>query len=178
MRASLEGRRVTLVAAVADNGVIGAAGGIPWRIPEDFAHFKRVTLGHTLLMGRATYDSIGRALPGRTTVVLTRDPAWSAPDAQVAGSFDEALALAAGLPGEVMVAGGATIYAAALSVADAQVLTEVHLAPEGDTYYPEWDRAEWVETQRVPGPGLEWVWWERATPIRQRSPRVDDPLDR
>ena len=178
MRASLDGGRVTLVAAVADNGVIGAAGGIPWRIPEDFAHFKRVTLGHTLLMGRATYDSIGRALPGRTTVVLTRDPAWSAPDVQVAGSFDEALALAAGLPGEVMVAGGATIYAAALPVADAQVLTEVHLAPEGDTYYPDWDRAEWVETQRVPGPGLEWVWWERATPIRQRSPRVDDPLDR
>ena len=70
--------RITLVAAVADNGVIGVAGGIPWRIPEDFAHFKRVTLGHTLVMGRATYDSIGRPLPGRTTVVLTRDPAWSA----------------------------------------------------------------------------------------------------
>ena len=79
--------RLTLVAAVADNGVIGAAGGIPWRIPEDFAHFKRVTLGHTLVMGRATYDSIGCALPGRTTIVLTRDPAWSAPDVTVAGSL-------------------------------------------------------------------------------------------
>jgi dihydrofolate reductase len=159
----LPSERVTLVAAVADNGVIGASGGIPWRIPEDFAHFKRVTLGHTLVMGRATYDSIGRALPGRTTIVLTRDPVWSAPDVLVAASLNEALALAAGLPGEVMVAGGAAVYAAALPVADAQVLTEVHLSPEGDTFYPSWDRSEWVEVRREPGPGLEWVWWERAS---------------
>ena len=153
--------RVTLVAAVADNGVIGAAGGIPWRIPEDFAHFKRVTLGLTLVMGRATYDSIGRPLPGRTTVVLTRDPTWSADGVLVASSWDEALTLATDLPGQVMVAGGATIYEAALPVADAQILTEVHGSPEGDTYYPDWDRSAWVETARVPGPGLEWVWWER-----------------
>ena len=73
------------MAAVADNGVIGAAGGIPWRIPEDFAHFKRVTLGHTLVMGRATYDSIGRALPGRTTVVLTRDPHGRRPTSRSRG---------------------------------------------------------------------------------------------
>ena len=154
--------RITLVAAVADNGVIGAAGGIPWRIPEDFAHFKSVTLGHTLVMGRATYDSIGRALPGRTTIVLTRDPTWSAPGVQVAESLEQALDLAADLPGEVMVAGGAAVYAAALPVADAQVLTEVHQSPEGDTFYPSWDRADWVEVRREPGPGLEWVWWERA----------------
>ncbi len=153
--------RITLVAAVADNGVIGAAGGIPWRIPEDFAHFKAVTLGHTLVMGRATYDSIGRALPGRSTIVLTRDPTWSAPDTFVAASLEEALALAADLPGEVMVAGGAAVYAAALPVADAQILTEVHLSPDGDTYYPSWDRSQWAEVRREPGPGLEWVWWER-----------------
>ena len=120
-------------------------------------------------MGRATYDSIGRPLPGRTTVVLTRDPSWSADGVLVAASFDDALALAADLPGEVMVSGGAAVYAAALPLADAQILTEVHLSPEGDTCYPDWDRSEWVETQRVPGPGLEWVWWERATPIRQQS---------
>ncbi len=154
--------RVTLVAAVAANGVFGAEGGIPWRIPEDFAHFKRVTLGHTLVMGRATYESIGRPLPGRTTVVLTRDPDWSAEGVRVAGSLDEALALSAELPGEVMVVGGAAVYAAALPVADAQILTEIDLSPEGDTRYPEWDRAEWVETLRLPGPGLEWVWWERV----------------
>jgi dihydrofolate reductase len=157
------GERVTLVAAVAANGVIGAGGEIPWRIPEDFAHFKRVTLGHTLVMGRATYESIGRALPGRTTVVLTRDPDWSAPDVEVVASLDEALQRAAELPGEVMVAGGAAVYAAALPVADAQILTEVHLSPEGDTFYPSWERSEWDETLRVPGPGLEWVWWERRS---------------
>jgi dihydrofolate reductase len=162
--------RITLVAAVAANGVIGASGGIPWRIPEDFAHFKRVTLGHTLVMGRATYDSIGRPLPGRTTVVLTRDATWSADGVLVASSLAEALALAADLPGEVMVAGGATIYAAALPVADAQILTEVHLSPDGDTCYPDWDRSEWVETSRLPGPGLEWVWWERARPSTTREP--------
>jgi dihydrofolate reductase len=157
--------RITLVAAVADNGVIGSDGGIPWRIPEDFAHFKRVTLGHTLVMGRATYDSIGRALPGRTTLVLTRDPFWTAPDARAAASFEEALALAADLPGEVMVAGGAAVYAAALPVADAQVLTEVHLSPEGDTFYPDFDRAEWTETRREPHLGadvpFEFVWLSR-----------------
>jgi dihydrofolate reductase len=158
----LPSERITLVAAVAANGVIGASGGIPWRIPEDFAHFKRVTLGHTLVMGRATYESIGHALPGRTTVVLTRDPEWSVPDAEVAGSLDEALERAAELPGEVMVAGGAAVYEAALPVAHAQILTEVHLSPEGDTFYPAWDRSEWSEKLRLPGPGLEWVWWERA----------------
>ena len=161
-RHPLPSERVTLVAAVAANGVIGAGGGIPWRIPEDFAHFKRVTLGHTLVMGRATYDSIGRPLPGRATVVLTRDPTWSAEGVQVARSFDEALDLASALPGEVMVAGGAAVYAAALPVADAQILTEVHLSPEGDTRYPDWDRDDWTETLRLPGPGLEWVWWERS----------------
>jgi dihydrofolate reductase len=156
------GQRITLVAAVADNGVIGAGGGIPWRIPEDFAHFKALTLGHTLVMGRATYESIGRPLPGRTTVVLTRDPGWTAAGVLAVPSLDDALATAADLPGEVMVAGGAAVYAAALPLADAQVLTEVHLAPDGDTRYPDWDRTEWVETRREPGPGLEWVWWERA----------------
>ena len=177
--------RITLVAAVADNGVIGADGGIPWRIPEDFAHFKQVTLGHTLVMGRATYDSIGRPLPGRTTIVLTRDVSWSAEGVLVAASLDDALALAAALPGQVIIAGGATVYAAALPLADEQILTEVHLSPEGDTFYPAWDRAEWREVRRVPGPGLEWVWWERlSTPqsvaassanIRSTAPT---PMDR
>jgi dihydrofolate reductase len=163
----LPSERVTLVAAVADNGVIGASGGIPWRIPEDFAHFKRVTLGHTLVMGRATYDSIGRALPGRSTIVLTRDPAWSAADASVASSLEEALAM---VDGEAMIAGGAAVYAAALPLADAQVLTEVHLSPEGDTYYPVWDRSEWLEVGREPGPGLEWVWWERGARFDPSDP--------
>jgi dihydrofolate reductase len=163
--------RVTLVAAVADNGVIGAAsdsdrgGDIPWRIPADFAHFKALTLGHVLVMGRATYDSIGRALPGRTTIVLTRDRGWQAPGVLVAPNLDAALELAEGLPGEVYVVGGASVYAAALDRADAQVLTEVHLRPDGDTHYPEFDRSAWVERRREPHPDAEvpheFVWLER-----------------
>ena len=158
--------RLTLVAAVADNGVIGDDGDIPWRIAEDFAHFKALTLGHVLVMGRATYDSIGRPLPGRTTVVLTRDPGWSAEGVLVAGSLEEALDLAGGIDPEVFVAGGAGVYAHALDRADAQVLTEVHLRPEGDTTYPDFDRARWVETRREPHLDAEipyeFVWLERA----------------
>ena len=158
--------RLTLVAAVADNGVIGRDGDIPWRIPADFAHFKALTLGHVLVMGRATYDSIGRPLPGRTTIVLTRDPAWAAEGVLVAGDLDEALALAAGIDDEVFVVGGAGVYAHALDRADAQVLTEVHLNPDGDTCYPAFDRAQWIETRREPHLGAEipheFVWLERA----------------
>ncbi len=156
--------RIVLVAAVAENGVIGRDGELPWHLPEDFAHFKATTLGHTLLMGRATYESIGRPLPGRTTVVLTRDPDWTAEGVLVAHDLEDALALAAGLPGDVMVVGGAQVYAAALPVATHQVLTEVHQSPEGDTTYPSWDRDQWVEERREPGAGFDLVWWARAVP--------------
>jgi dihydrofolate reductase len=169
------GRRVVLVAAVADNGVIGRDGGMPWHLPEDFAHFRRVTAGHTLVMGRATYDSIGRPLPGRPNVVVTRDPAWSADGVQVAHSPGQAWALADRHDGDVAVIGGSAVYAAALPLADVQVLTEVHLAPDGDTTYPAFDRAEWREVDRRPGSSgevrLDWVWLERARPpVDRRRP--------
>lgn len=158
--------RVTLVAAVADNGVIGADGDIPWRIPADFAHFKALTLGHVLVMGRATYESIGRPLPGRTTVVLTRDPEWTADGVLVAPDLATALRLAADVDDEVFVVGGASVYAEALAGADAQVLTEVHLSPAGDTRYPDFDRLGWVEERREPHPEAEipyeFVWYLRA----------------
>ena len=147
---------MVLVAAVARNGVIGADGGIPWHLPADFAHFKRTTLGHTLVMGRATYESIGGPLPGRTTVVLTRDPDW-APGAEgvhVTGDLASALAIADGLPGDVMVVGGAQVYAAALPVADEQVLSEVDLTPRGDPFCPAFDAAEWDEVGREPHEGF------------------------
>ncbi|MCW2785836.1 MAG: dihydrofolate reductase [Marmoricola sp.] len=157
--------QVTLVAAVADNGVIGADGGIPWRISADFAHFKALTLGHVLVMGRATYESIGRPLPGRTTIVLTRDPAWTADGVLVAADLDTALRLAEGIDDEVFVVGGASVYAEALAVADGQVLTEVHLSPVGDTRYPEFDPLAWIETRREPHLdaeiGYEFVWYSR-----------------
>lgn len=160
-------KRVVLVAAYADNGAIGRAGDIPWRIPEDFAHFKATTLGHTLVMGRATYDSIGRPLPGRVTIVVTRDPDWSRLGVMVAHSFDGALAIAADLPGDVMVAGGAQIYALALPRATHQVLTEVHLdVPDADTFYPPWDPAEWRETAREEHDWFTWRWLERLTEAR------------
>jgi len=157
---------VTLVAAVADNGVIGADGDIPWRIPADFAHFKALTLGHVLVMGRATYESIGRPLPGRTTIVLTRDPSWTAEGVLVAADLASALELAAGIDEQVFVVGGASVYAEALGVADSQVLTEVHLEPAGDTRYPEFDASAWVEERREPHLDAEvpyeFVWYARA----------------
>ena len=156
--------RLTLVAAYADDRVIGDAGSIPWRISEDFAHFKAVTMGGVLLMGRATWDSIGRPLPGRTTIVLTRSPTWSAEGALVAHSFDEALGLAAALDGETFVVGGAQIYELALPLATHQILTEIDLAPGGDARYPVFDADDWIEVRREHRPdlGLDWVWWERA----------------
>jgi dihydrofolate reductase len=156
------GKRVVMVAAVADNGVIGAEGDIPWRIPEDFQHFKRTTLGHTMVMGRATYDSIGRPLPGRVTIVLTRDPSWSADGVLVAPSLAEGLALADGLDGDVAIAGGALVYAEAMPLADEQVLTHVHLTPDGDTFYPELDPHAWVEQRRETFPDRDVVWLVRA----------------
>lgn len=162
----LDHRRVVLVAALADNRVIGDRGRIPWRLPADFAHFKRETLGHILVMGRATWDSIGRPLPGRTTIVVTRDRSWSAEGALVAHSLEDALAVAAGLDGDVIVAGGGQVYEQALPYATHQVLTEVHCSPVGDAFFPEFDPADWKETRRVPGPpdqvSYEWVWLERA----------------
>jgi dihydrofolate reductase len=150
---------VTLIAAVARNGVIGHAGTIPWRVPGEQAFFKATTLGHTLLMGRATYDSIGRPLPGRATIVLTRDPSWSADGVLTAASIEDALALA---EGDVYVAGGAAVYAAALPYADEQLLSEIPLEPEGDTFYPAYAADEWVEAGREAHEGFEVVRLVRA----------------
>jgi dihydrofolate reductase len=152
---------VTLVAAYADNRVIGDHGRIPWHLPEDFAHFKATTWGGVLVMGRATYDSIGRPLPGRTTIVITRDPHWTAEGVLVAHSLEDALAVAAKQGGEVYVVGGTQIYQQALPLATHQILTEVHRTVPGDAQYPEFDTDEWVETRREPQDGFTWVWWER-----------------
>ncbi len=154
--------RVVMVAAVARNGVIGNGPDIPWRIPGEQRLFKELTMGHVLVMGRTTYESIGRPLPGRTTIVLTRDPAWSAEGVLVAGSLDDALAQAAALPGDVMVVGGAQVYEAALPVATEQVISDIPLSPEGDVLYPAYDEAEWVETAREQHEGYERVFLTRS----------------
>lgn len=154
---------ITLIVAVADSGVIGRDNGLPWHLPEDLKRFKRLTMGKPMVMGRRTFESIGKPLPGRTTVVITRDRDWRAEGVDVAHSLDEALRVAASYDGDTVIGGGAQVYAAAMPVLTHQVLTEVHLSPEGDTFYPEFDPAEWRETRRVSRPDLDWVWWERVT---------------
>ncbi|MDQ6527093.1 dihydrofolate reductase [Nocardioides sp. LHD-245] len=162
------GRRVTMVAAVAENGVIGADADIPWKISEDFQHFKATTTGHVLILGRTTHEGIGRPLPGRITIVLTRDPSYAAEGVEVAHSITDALDLADrlldGQPDDrqVMIGGGAAVYAAAMPYADEQVISEIPLSPEGDTHYPEFGPKRWREVRREPRDGFTIVWWERA----------------
>jgi dihydrofolate reductase len=139
---------VTLVAAIAANGVIGRDGALPWRLPADLAQVKELTMGHVLVMGRRTYDSIGRPLPGRTTIVVTRQPWWTAPGVQVAHDVESALDAAAAVDDDVFVLGGAEIYAAALPHADRMVLSHVDLEPIGDRRFPAIDWSQWREMSR------------------------------
>ncbi len=135
---------ITLVVARARNGVIGRGNALPWRLPPDLAHFKRTTMGGTLVMGRRTWQSIGRALPGRRSVVVTRDPSFRAEGADVVASLDAALAL----PGPLFVVGGAELFAAALPRVDRAVVTEIDRDYDGDTFFAPLDPREWVETSR------------------------------
>jgi len=140
---------ITLVAAVADNGVIGAEGKMPWHLPADLAHFKAVTMGKPVLMGRLTWTSIGKPLPGRDNLVLSRNPAWRAEGARRVASLDEALRVTeqAGAR-ELMVIGGAEVYRQALPRARRIYLTRVHAEPWGDTLFPELDPDAWREVSR------------------------------
>jgi dihydrofolate reductase len=154
--------RITLIAAVAENGVIGAAGRMPWHLPADLARFRAITTGHPVIMGRRTYESIGRPLPGRTTIVLSRTPGYGAPGCIVVPSAAEALA-AAGGAAEVFIAGGAQVYRQFLPLAQRIHLTLVHAAPPGDTLFPPLP-ADMVETwrQEVPGsPPLTFLRYDR-----------------
>jgi dihydrofolate reductase len=146
---------VTLVVAVGANGVIGVGGGLPWRLPADLAHFKQLTLGHVLVMGRATYESIGRPLPGRTTIVLTREPGWSADGVEVAHSLEAAIERAHQLDDEVFLVGGATVYAEALEsgLVDLMCVTRVAASPDGDTFFPDVDWEHWRDVGRIPHAG-------------------------
>ena len=152
--------RLVLVAAVARNGVIGRDSGMPWHLPGDLRHFKRTTLGKPVIMGRRSFDSIGRKpLPGRTNIVLTRDRDFRADGVRVAATLDEALKLAEAeaaksQAGEIAIIGGSTLYEVALSRADRLYLTEVHASPGGDVYFPAFDRTQWKEISRE-GPRRE-----------------------
>jgi len=139
--------RVYLVVAIAENGVIGAKGTLPWHLPEDLKHFKRVTLGHPVIMGRRTWQSLGKPLPGRENIVVSRTPGFEAPGAHVAASFEAAIALCTGEP-VACVIGGSALFAAAMPIADGLIITEIHKAYDGDTYFPEWNRADWRVSQK------------------------------
>ncbi|MCB1704178.1 MAG: dihydrofolate reductase [Halioglobus sp.] len=145
--------RVAIIVAVADNGVIGKDNALPWKIPEDMQHFKRITLGKPVVMGRKTYESIGRPLPGRTNVVISRDPQFQAGGVEVARSLEQALALAGAIAErdgveEIMVMGGAQIYRETLPVADTLYITEIHASVDGDACLCDIEWPLWREISR------------------------------
>ncbi len=141
---------IVLVVARADNGVIGRKGKLPWHLPADLRHFKRVTMGTAMIMGRRTFESLPGLLPGRRHIVLTRDREWHADGAEVVHSPPQALAAADG--GRVSVIGGAEIFRLFHDRAHAVELTELHFAPEGDTLLPPFDPAVWREVSREDHP--------------------------
>jgi dihydrofolate reductase len=137
---------ITLIVARAENGVIGRQGKLPWHLPDDLRHFKALTMGTPMVMGRKTFESLPGLLPGRAHIVLTRDPGWSAKGAQVARDLAGAIALGDGP--RLSVIGGAEIFAMFLPVADRIELTEIHARPEGDTFLPAFDAAHWRQVSR------------------------------
>lgn len=139
--------RINIVVAKSENDVIGRDGDLPWRLRADLRHFKATTLGHPLVMGRKTHESIGRPLPGRHNIVVTRQVDYLAAGCTVAGSLDQAITLAHPAA-EIMIIGGATLYAAALPLAERIYLTEVHAQLAGDTFFPPIDCDAWREVAR------------------------------
>jgi len=141
---------VTLVVARAENGAIGRDGRLPWHLPGDLKHFKAVTMGTPMVMGRRTFESLPGLLPGRRHIVLTRDPAWRADGAEVAGDVADAVRIADAQ--QISVIGGAEIFGLFLPLADRIELTEVHARPEADTFMPPFDPAHWREASREAHP--------------------------
>ena len=159
--------RLYLVAAVAANGIIGAKGRLPWHIPEELKHFKKLTLGHPVIMGRRTWESLKGPLPQRENIVVTRQAGYEAPGAAVANSLEGALAMCAG-ESVAFVIGGTELFKESLPLANGMVLTEIQRDYEGDTWFPKWDRKQWKESQREAhtaenGVRFDFVLYERIT---------------
>jgi dihydrofolate reductase len=142
--------RISLVAAIARNGVIGDSGRLPWHLPEDLKRFKALTLGHVMIMGRRTHESIGRPLPGRRTIVVSRQAGLAYPGVDVVASLEAAIALAGEAP-EIFVVGGGEIYAQALPLAHRLLLTEVDATPTGDAFFPAFEHSAWRVSARSEG---------------------------
>ena len=139
--------RISIVAALARNRAIGRGNAMPWHLPEDLKRFKRLTMGHAVIMGRKTFESIGSPLPGRNNIVITRSNSWSASGCAVAHTLEAAL-LAASNEEEAFVIGGAQVYALALPLALRLHMTEIERDFDGDTFFPEFDRSRWREVSR------------------------------
>ncbi len=139
-------KSIALIVAMAENRVIGKDNQMPWHMPADLKHFKSLTFGKPIIMGRKTFDSLGRALPGRDNLIVSRNTQYYAPGATVYGSLPEALDAAHAA--EVMIIGGAQIFEQALPMADTLYVTSIDLAVEGDTFFPPWNEAEWQEVSR------------------------------
>lgn len=140
-------KNLSIIVAIANNRVIGLNNTLPWHLPEDLKRFKALTMGHHIIMGRKTYESLGRLLPGRTTVIVTRNPHYRIEGAQIAHGLEAALDIASG-DAEPFLIGGAELYKAGLPLANKLYLTEVHADFVGDAYLSEIEMAEWVETAR------------------------------
>ena len=156
---------LSLIAAVARNGAIGKNNELLWHEPEDLKHFRRVTMGCPVIMGRLTWDSLPerfRPLPGRRNIVITRNPAWAAPGAETASSVAQALALLPDAP-KVFVIGGAELFALALPLADELVLTEIDAELHGDKFFPPWDRTQFIVTSHEPHVGTNGVGYSFTT---------------
>jgi dihydrofolate reductase len=158
--------RIVLVAAVAANGIIGKDGKLPWHLPEDLKHFKQATMGHPVIMGRKTWESLKGPLPGRENIVITRQAGYEAPGAAVARSLDAALALCAG-ESVVCVIGGEQVFKESLPMATALDMTEIRQDFAGDTRFPDYDRSRWKEKKReahtaANGMRFDFVLYERA----------------
>jgi dihydrofolate reductase len=154
---------LAMVVAIGDNGAIGKDGKVPWRIPEDLKHFKNVTMGHAIIMGRKTWDEVGRPLPGRRNLVVSRRPGLVLEGAEVFSTLEAAIAAARTTDDEPHIIGGSTIYEAAMPLATRIHLTEVHRNVEADTFFPPFDRSVWREVERRPAEteGVEFVTLER-----------------
>lgn len=137
-----------VIAAVARNGVIGSDNALPWRLKADLAHFKCTTLGHPVVMGRKTWESLGRPLPGRTNIVVSRKTGWRAEGAQIVDSLNAAVAACAGAE-RIFVIGGAQLYALAVPMADRLILTEIQADVDGDARFPAFDASKFIETRRT-----------------------------
>lgn len=171
---------LTLIAAVARNGVIGRDNRLPWRLPEDLRHFKALTMGHPMIMGRKTWESLPGCLPGRLHIVVTRNSDYRAKGGTMAGSLTAAIQTAGESDGggEIFVIGGAELYAQALPIADRLRLTEIGADFEGDARFPNFDRNKWGETTRErclandDGMEFDFVLYERLNPTETSSPVI------